>query len=163
MTPVQQPISIGKILENGGTMEGDQEKLMVSKGITKITFSSVNVSTFKYLTKIENYKDEVLRMFEKIKNMKIDMNQAHEVMGHINWKQTKDMAKSEGFSLTGQPRVCDSYTKAKAKSKDEQKITETKARKPGECIFINTSGPYAPTCSGSRYWVKTVDHFSRYS
>jgi transposase InsO family protein len=51
--------------------------------------------------------------------------------------------------------------KAKAKAKAVKKFTDTKATQPGERLFMDTTGPFEPTCGGNRYDVKIVDQYSR--
>jgi Integrase core domain len=41
------------------------------------------------------------------------------------------------------------------------KYTKVEAKAPGERLFMDTTGPFAPTAGGSKYDVKIVDQFSR--
>ena len=51
----------------------------------------------------------------------------------------------------------------KIKGKKVKKFTENESTEPGEQIFVDTSGPFNPSLIGSRYWVKVVNDYSRYS
>ena len=48
--------------------------------------------------------------------------------------------------------VCDGCARAKATQKRTNKVTTVVAEKPGERIYMDTSGPYSETVMGSRYW-----------
>ena len=40
------------------------------------------------------------------------------------------------------------------------KTASEKATKPGECLFVDTSGPYPTSLGGSEYWFMVVDDFT---
>jgi hypothetical protein len=64
---------------------------------------------------------------------------------------------------TGKMSVGDSCARARATQKRTNKITKVTADKPGERLFIDTSGPYSETVMGSRYWFKFMDDKTRKS
>jgi hypothetical protein len=93
--------------------------------------------------------------------IKLDINEAHELLGHMGVKSLKDTAKLYDWDLLGELKVCVGCTEAKAKAKPVAKTTVQKAGRPGERLFIDTSGPYAKFVIGSKYWIVIVDDFSR--
>ena len=93
----------------------------------------------------------------------MDINESHEVYGHLNIQSLKITARNDNIKLTGNLEVCQGCNLSKEKRKVIKKVTNTKETKPGELIFVNTSGPYTKTSIGSQYWFKTVDDYSLYS
>ena len=65
--------------------------------------------------------------------------------------------------LTGSLKTCDGCARDKAQAARIPKTTEVKVRKPGEHLFVDTSGPFSPTVAGSHYWIKMGDDYSHYS
>jgi hypothetical protein len=66
-------------------------------------------------------------------------------------------------TLTGALKPCEGCGfLAKAKAKAVSKTTSTKATKPGERLFLDTSGPFSPTLNGYKCWIQVVDDFTRY-
>ena len=57
---------------------------------------------------------------------------------------------------------CEGCGFAKAKAKAVSKTTTNKAEKPGERLFLDTTGPFTPTLKGYRYWIQVVDDKTRH-
>lgn len=93
----------------------------------------------------------------------IDVNEAHEIFGHIHEQALKDTAIMMGFKLVVKMKVCEGCALAKAKAKPVKKYTDNKSSKPGERIYIDTSGPFKKSLGGNTYWAKIVDEYSRFS
>ena len=94
----------------------------------------------------------------------LDINIAHGLLGHPDTKTVTAMAKEHGWTLTGSVQPCGSCALAKACAKViPSKSTMTKAKKPGERLFLNILGPYLDYLNQNKYWLKIVDDYMRYS
>ena len=91
---------------------------------------------------------------------KLDINEAHEKMGHSCAAVLKSTCKQMGIQLVGSLKACEACMKAKARAKPVKKTTDKKATRVGERVFLDTSGPFAPSIRGSKYWGKICDQFS---
>ena len=149
-------ISIGKLLNEGAIITGDKEKYEVKSGNIAMPFWGAN--ELKYLKKIIK-KNEEVQVVEKA----MDINEAHKLLGHIDVVQVRNTAKMMGFELNGKMIACEGCCQAKAKTKPIHKTTQNVSTKPGERLFVDTSGPFPPSWRGKKYWIKTVDDYSRYS
>ena len=73
------------------------------------------------------------------------------------------MATKYGWTLTGAVKPCGSCALAKARAKAIPKSTMTKAKTPGERLFLDISGPYSDSLNQNKYWLRIVDDCTRYS
>jgi hypothetical protein len=91
----------------------------------------------------------------------VEINEAHEMLGHVGEKCLRETSKLFGWKLTGNLQVCAGCAAAKAKARAVPKMTQEKATTPGERLFIDISGPYAKSAVGNQYWVMAVDDYTR--
>ena len=80
---------------------------------------------------------------------------------NLSESKVREVLKALGIIATGKMSVCDGCARAKATQKRTNKVTSVHADKPGERLFMDTSGPYSETVAGSRYWFKFVDDKTR--
>ncbi|KAI2489964.1 PIF1-like helicase [Fragilaria crotonensis] len=73
----------------------------------------------------------------------LDINIAHGLLGHPDTRTVTAMATKHGWTLTGTVKPCGSCALAKARAKAIPKSTMTKAKTPGERLFLDISGPYS--------------------
>ena len=73
----------------------------------------------------------------------------------------REFCKRASINLIAKMKTCVGCMEAKAKRKPVRKITNTRATKPGERIYVDTSGPLKPDRRGYKYWFKIVDDYSR--
>ena len=92
---------------------------------------------------------------------KLDINEAHRKLAHMNADTLKRTFRSFGIEVVGDLKPCDGCMRAKARAKNVPKTTCTKAERPGERLFLDTTGPFAPSLGGSRFTAKLVDQKSR--
>ena len=92
----------------------------------------------------------------------LDINHAHDVCGHKGEALLRKTYKMLGVELTGVMKPCEGCGYTKAKAKAVSKTTLVKASKPGERLFLDTTGPFSPTLNGYKYWIQVVDDFSRH-
>ena len=97
---------------------------------------------------------------KKKKERSVDINEAHDKMGHVHEQVIRETCKDMKVKLTGEFKPCEACMKAKAKAKAVKKTTEHRATKIGERLYLDTSGPFAPSMRGSRYWGKICDQYS---
>jgi hypothetical protein len=93
----------------------------------------------------------------------LDINVAHGLLGHPDTRTVKAMAAQHDWTLTGSVQPCGSCALAKARAKAVPKSTLTKAKVPGERLFLDISGPYADSLNQNKYWLRIVDDFSKFS
>jgi hypothetical protein len=68
--------------------------------------------------------------------------------------------KYHGFNVTGTLTQCSSCALYKAKARPVAKVTSSPATRPGERLFMDTSGPFPMTLVGNLYWIKFKDQYS---
>ena len=98
---------------------------------------------------------------KKKKPAVMDHNFAHDTMGHPGNNLLEASMKVHGLKLEGSHSKCEGCAKAKAKQRSVSKTTNVKAEKPGERLYVDTSGPFSKTWDGKRYMRMAVDDFSR--
>ena len=54
-----------------------------------------------------------------------------------------------GFKLTGMLQGCDGCDRSKSKARDARKKTYTRASKPVERMFLDTTGPFPESLIGN--------------
>jgi hypothetical protein len=87
----------------------------------------------------------------------MDVNEAHEKYAHVGERMLRKTMGKFGYELTGIMKACDGCMQAKAVNK----VTKMESTCPEERLFLDTSGPFAPSVGGSRYDVKLVVQASR--
>ena len=92
---------------------------------------------------------------------KLDINEAHRKFAHMNADTLKRTYRSFNIELIGDLKPCDGCMRAKARAKNVPKTTCTEAERSGERLFLDATGPFAPSLGGSRFTVKLVDQKSR--
>ncbi|KAI2508276.1 PIF1-like helicase [Fragilaria crotonensis] len=96
------------------------------------------------------------------KPVTLDINIAHGLLGHPDTRTVKAMAVRQNWTLTGTVQPCGSCALAKARAKAVPKTTMTKAKLPGERLFLDISGPFSDSLNSNRYWLRIVDDNTRF-
>ena len=99
-----------------------------------------------------------------LKKSTIDINDAHELYGHLNYGLLKPMLQNRGYVVIDNGKnkhVCEPCAYAKARAKSTVKETLCKATVKGERLFLDISGPYKMALTGNKFWVLIVDDFTR--
>jgi hypothetical protein len=94
-------------------------------------------------------------------NKVIDINDAHELFGHISDGPLKTLLRERNYVIIGDRRSCEACAYAKAKAKGVSKSPSKPADTKGERLFIDISGPYKKTVKGNQFWVLVVDDKTR--
>jgi hypothetical protein len=94
--------------------------------------------------------------------VKRDITTAHSVLGHPDTCTVKAMATRHNWMLTGVVQPCGSCALAKARAKAVPKSTLTKAKAPGERLFLDILGPFSDSLNSNQYWLCIVDDNTRF-
>ena len=171
-------ISVGKLTKEGSgnkfIQHGDKAWLENSKGDKMVFTKHPTKQLFFFITTglgkgtevsavTEATVDEATSDDSDMPPLTWTCNDAHERLGHVGESILRATCKEKGIKLTGSLDTCDGCSRAKARAKNLNKTTNIKATKPGERLFLDTSGPYPVSTGGNRYWIKIVDDFSRKS
>ena len=97
------------------------------------------------------------------KKFYLDINIAHDRMGHMNEKDLHSTMKQHGIVLTGKLQPCSACLLYKSRIKNISKLSFTQATMPGERIFMDTRGPHEQTLGRHYYWNKICDQYSKMS
>jgi transposase InsO family protein len=122
-----------------------------------------------YATLIENDEEQKKKpddAEDKNKNKKekkkeIDINDAHELYGHVSNGVLKPLLTTRGYVVVNTKKRCEACAFAKARAKGVSKTTSMKAHEKGERLFLDISGPYKMSLKGSKYWLLVVDDKTR--
>ena len=175
-------ISITKLLFEGWQLGGTKEVLTVTKDGKTLSFEIDNstglyficiqrVDTEEEANEIEMNEvtetDEVTDGARDYNNStnnkrvkfnlyssmsKFDVNEAHRKWVYPSEGKMKLIAERAKVILTGKLEQCDVCGTAMVKYNSIAKVTETKASKAGERIFIGTSDPFPNSFDGNTYW-----------
>ena len=91
----------------------------------------------------------------------IDINKAHAMLGHVNKCQVHLTFRDKDVQIIGTMKPCKACMLAKAKQLVIKRATNLKAKDPGECLFVDTTGPFTRSHEGFKYWVQVVDNATK--
>ena len=92
----------------------------------------------------------------------VDVNVAHECLGHVSLASIQALARQYNWKLTGKFRSgCQGCAYAKSKQKKVPNNTTKRATQRGERLFVDLSGPFTKSLKGNKYWMLVVDDFTR--
>jgi hypothetical protein len=162
-------VSFRKLLDNEWTISVADKSAFIfndAKSQQQVKFGRSSQDTLFYIKGIrtaEDHKDDHIHA-AIVNNSVLDINIAHGLLGHPNIRTVKLMASILGWTLTGHPKPCGSCALAKGRAKAIPKTTLTRAKHPGERLFLDISGPYSDSSLNSnKYWLRIVDDKTRYS
>jgi hypothetical protein len=96
------------------------------------------------------------------KPVSLNINISHGLLGHPDTRTVKAMAARQNWTLTGTVLPCGSCALAKARAKAVPKTMLTKAKQPGERLFLDISGPFSDSLNSNRYWLRIVDDYTSF-
>ena len=158
-------LSLRTLMDDDWILSGaTKQALSLSRGNQTVPFKNNSRDNLYYLsvTRIKTTQDTVNSVTHK-KTIRLDINVAHNILGHPDARMVKVMAGLQGWTLTDTLLPCRSCALAKARAKAVPKSTMTRARHPGKRLFLDISGPFPTSLLSNRYWFKIVDDHSRYS
>ena len=132
----------------------------VSKREVSAATSTENQDDWKETTVPLDDEGNIIQQVVQLKRM--DINEAHDKMGHKGEDLIKKTAKMIGCKLSGTLTSCEGCALAKAKQRAVSKTTNIKADKPGQRLFLDMSGPFTETPIGNKYMIQVVDDYLRY-
>lgn len=154
--------SIASMLQNGWKLSGDSTMLKLNKGGDEILFDIV-IKTTKGALYCGYFERTTATEVNNIATGQININvqRAHQVLGHNNETATRKIAAYLGWKITrGELLPCQDCTLAKAKQKNIPKVSQgEKATVPNGRVFLDNSTLRPPEgVKGSkRVWTIVVD------
>ena len=124
-------VSISKILKQAWSLGGDAKALELinpnSKHQTEFNINILTPNGTLFAIYVKYTQEEVANVApindKGTKQVKMSVQQAHEKMGHINERATKEIAKNLGWLPTdNQPLNCAACVAGKAKQKSLKKV-----------------------------------------
>jgi hypothetical protein len=161
---VRNIVSLMKVTNAGITVELGTETVkfkMNNKTLTMKKAKGDEMWCIKPKTKIINIVCDVeTKKGETIKTM--DLNEAHEKLGHPDENTVKATLQYWGYKATGTFDPCDGCLKEKAKAKDvSHKPTSNVVTEPGKRLFLDATGPFEISAGGTKYDTHLVDQAAR--
>ena len=133
--------SISQMLNKGWKLAGDNDKITISKGDLDLHFDIKIPTARGMLFGIRIFRSqEILGVAGDKSSVKIAVNEAHELLGHMSFPTTRAIAQELGWELTKGSHVCDACAAGKAKQKNivsnqsRSEMTENSGR-----IFLDIS------------------------
>jgi hypothetical protein len=107
--------SISQMLNKGWQLAGDNEKITISNSDFDLHFD-IKIPTARGML-------FGIRIFQSNKigdksSVKVSVNEAHELLGHMSFPTTQAIAQELGWELTKGLHVCDACSTGKAKQKN---------------------------------------------
>jgi Reverse transcriptase (RNA-dependent DNA polymerase)/Zinc knuckle len=163
-------VSVGRLTDKGNEFITDKygakligpggETLKFTKGLNGMAYlEAKRTKTGQNGRQVFNVEagDDVKKKVE----VTMDINEAHRKFAHATENVVRKILQQVGIKAIGKMETCDGCARAKATQKRTKKVTLVKAENPGERLYMDTSGPYSETMSGSKYWFKIVDDKTR--
>ena len=92
-----------------------------------------------------------------------NINDFHVRMNHAGESSLRATAKAMNHKISGTMRDCVACSKAKSHKKNTAKLAKDPATTVGYRLQVDISGPFHKGLGGSKYWLKVVDEYSKYS
>jgi hypothetical protein len=88
---------------------------------------------------------------------RIEINEYHHIVGHVNEQYLRATAKHYGLHLHGTLRPCIPCTMAKIHATPLPKAHVPRSTIPGERIFLDISYLLFPSIAGNKFWLLILD------
>jgi hypothetical protein len=159
-------VSLRKLIDDDWKLDNaDKAEFVLTdpNTTTTVRFERNNNDQLYYLSGIRASGHDVEEVHSlTTKPVTLDINIAHGLLGHPDTRTVKAMAARQNWTLTGSVLPCGSCALAKARAKAVPKTTLTKAKHPGERLFLDISGPFSDSLNSNRYWLRIVDDHTRF-
>ena len=167
-------ISISALKKQGGTMYGNENRITINYDDKTLTFIR-NMIDGLYYTKMKRLhsttkdncnaitttRDDWTKVqHERKKWPRMTRDESHRKWGHPHLDQLNRMGYHYKINLTGKLSHCDGCGLVKSRATRTTRTCQRKATKPGERLFIDTTGPYKKSRGGMKYWMCCVDAFT---
>ena len=154
-------ISVGRIMGSGNKVHMDNEAMTIENTDGNKLKIAKDQDTPLFHLKAKAIKGEQVHNNDEKKKLEIDINDAHELYGHVSEGPLHEILKQRNYVVVGTRKTCEPCAYAKAKARAVGKTTEVQATSKGERLFIDLSGPYKKSLVSSQYWVLIVDDKTR--
>ena len=151
---VKKIISANKLCSNGVTLrwEGDFMYLRSPEGhelrIPRRKNGMCYVTDHDAHTKVVQEGSNGTVMAAEVT---MDVQEAHELLGHPSDFITRKTMSHMGVKITGDLKPCEGCLLEKAQRKSIPKVSLCQATLPGERLLLDTTGPFAPSLRGAIY------------
>jgi hypothetical protein len=155
-------LSVAKLTSKGATVSANSETMNLTKGNLKIIAEKEKGNNGMYYVTGERsapYEQGLAAVNKAPKS--IDVNVAHELLGHARGTSLVKLAKTANWKLTGTLTKCEACALAKGKARSVSKAPAERASEAGTRLYTDLSGPYKSSLGGNKYWAIIVDDYSR--
>ena len=157
--------SISQALKNGFSIGNKDVVITLTKGSTVLKFDRIIPTHQGFVIGMEirsrTTGNIAAAMLEA--GSSIDINAAHEMLGHISMASVRKTASMLGWKLTGKENPCENCARAKSKQASVPKESKNPSTKPCERLCIDISSIRNSSFGGSKYWLLIVDEATDYS
>jgi hypothetical protein len=132
--------SITKRLNSGWKLGGDDKSIWLSKGNNKVVFDLKIKTKEGCIFVMYLHRDEAeVNAVQAAAHLKINIEKAHQLLGHMNEATTRATAKVLGWDIVrGALKPCESCAVGKAKQKNVPKKSDhVPTAKPGERLYLD--------------------------
>ena len=158
-------ISLSQLLNDGKELRGSKTMMKVISNNRPVLIFDRKISSgkgFLFGVKIStnDFNQRAIGDANKVrfaKNKKININLAHQLLGHPGSTILRSTSTNLGWILTGKLQKCEHCAIGKAKQKNVPKYVEKRDFSPGEGWSIDISSIKNSSAGGSKYWCLWVD------
>ena len=150
--------SLSRVLKLGWVIsKGDSTGITIKRDSTVIVFDIVVHTANGAVFATRFLRDSELFAACTEKGLRVNINKAHELLGHGDEESTRASARVLGWTITrGTLKPCAHCAKAKARHKDTKKKSDSanKATEPGERMFLDLSKVTVSRDDQSKYTLR---------
>lgn len=158
-------ISLSQLLSDGKELRGSKTMMKVISENRPVLIFDRKISSgkgFLFVVKIStnDFNQKAIGGANKVrfsKNKRININLAHQLLGHPGSAILRSTAASLGWILNGKLQKCEHCAIGKAKQKNVPKYVEKRDFSPGEGWSIDISSIKNSSAGGSKYWCLWMD------
>jgi hypothetical protein len=152
-------VSLTNIVNNGITVQLDKDHVKFGMNGKILKVNKHRKDDMWYIKSITRTPNKIMAMDQK----KMDINEAHEKLGHPRERTTRLTIESYGWTATGEFKLFDACLKDKARAKDvSHKPSEAIETEPGGRLYLHTTGPFTQNAGGTKYDATLVDQASSF-
>ena len=153
--------SLTDLIDKGHQLGNEGRNITIRKGDFKLKFDRVIKIKSGYVCDVATKPrtDEDVATPTLGKEIPVDVNYFHDLLGHFGEEKTRAVAKYYGVKLSGKFEPCSDCAKAKAKQANVPKSIPDEKRStiPGERLFFDISSIKSKSFGGAKFWLLIVD------
>jgi hypothetical protein len=132
-------VSLSKIVNNRITVQLDKDHVKFGMNGKILMINKHRKDDMWYIKSRTKTPSKIMATDQK----QVDINEAHEKLGHPSGRTTRLTIESYGWTATGDFKPWDASLKDKARAKDvSQKPSEAIETLPGGRLYLDTTGPF---------------------